>query len=121
MMDLDHFKVINDTHGHQAGDRVLVEFAAKVQSRLRNKEMLGRFGGEEFVVLLPNTPLDAALQVAERIRAGCVPQGKEVGCTVSIGVTLGLPQGDSLDKMLARADAALYEAKNTGRNRVVVG
>lgn len=121
MMDLDHFKVINDTYGHQVGDRVLVEFAAKVQSRLRKKELLGRFGGEEFALLLPNTPLDAALQVAERIRTACIPQGEEVGCTVSIGVTLSLPHDDSLDKMLARADAALYQAKNTGRNRVVVG
>lgn len=121
MMDLDHFKAINDTHGHQVGDRVLVEFAAKVQSRLRNKDLLGRFGGEEFVLLLPNTPREAALQVAERIRAACVPHENEVGCTVSIGVTLSQPQQDSLDKMLARADAALYEAKNTGRNRVVAG
>src|SRR3989344_5239000 len=121
MLDLDHFKTINDTHGHQAGDRVLVEFAAKVQRCLRSKDLLGRFGGEEFALLLPNTPLDAALQVAERIRAACVPQGNEVGCTVSIGVTLSLPQNDSMDKLLARADAALYEAKNTGRNRVVAG
>ncbi|MNW21276.1 putative diguanylate cyclase YdaM [compost metagenome] len=59
--------------------------------------------------------------MAERIRAACVPQGNEVGCTVSIGVTLSLPQNDSMDKLLARADAALYEAKNTGRNRVVAG
>ncbi|MBD9391012.1 diguanylate cyclase [Acidovorax sp. ACV01] len=121
MMDLDHFKAINDTHGHQAGDRVLVDFATKVQSRLRNKDLLGRFGGEEFALLLPNTPLDAALQVAERIRAACAPHGKEVGCTVSIGVTLSLPQNDSMDKLLARADAALYQAKNAGRNRVVAG
>lgn len=121
MLDLDHFKTINDTYGHQAGDRVLVEFAAKVQRCLRSKDLLGRFGGEEFALLLPNTPLDAALQVAERIRAACVPQGNEVGCTVSIGVTLSLPQNDSMDKLLARADAALYEAKNTGRNRVVAG
>src|SRR3989344_1019610 len=121
MLDLDHFKTINDTHGHQAGDRVLVEFAAKVQRCLRSKDLLGRFRGEEFALLLPNTPLDAALQVAERIRAACVPQGNEVGCTVSIGVTLSLPQNDSMDKLLARADAALYEAKNTGRNRGVAG
>lgn len=121
MMDLDHFKSINDTHGHQAGDRVLVDFAAKVHGLLRKKDLLGRFGGEEFALLLPNTPLEAALQVAERIRVACVPADKEVGCTVSIGVTLSLPQNDSLDALLSRADTALYRAKKTGRNRVVAG
>lgn len=121
IMDLDRFKAINDTYGHQVGDRVLVEFAAKVQRQLRRKELLGRFGGEEFVLVLPHTDLAAALQVAERIRAACVPGENEVGCTVSIGVTASLPEGDSLDKLLSRADAALYEAKNAGRNRVVAG
>lgn len=121
MMDLDHFKAINDTHGHQVGDRVLVEFAAKVQRQLRKSDLLGRFGGEEFALVLPNTSREAALQVAERIRAACVPKAGEVGCTVSIGLTLGLPENDTLDKLLARADAALYQAKNTGRNRVAVG
>ena len=121
MMDLDHFKAVNDTYGHQAGDQVLVAFAAKVRSRLRSKDLLGRFGGEEFALLLPGTPLDAALQVAERIRIACIPKEGEVGCTVSIGVTMSLPEGDSMDKMLARADAAMYAAKNAGRNRVVAG
>ena len=121
MMDLDHFKAVNDTHGHQVGDRVLVEFAAKVQRQLRKSDLLGRFGGEEFALVLPNTSREAALQVAERIRAACVPQAGEVGCTVSIGLTLGHPENDTLDKLLARADAALYQAKNTGRNRVAVG
>jgi diguanylate cyclase (GGDEF)-like protein len=121
IMDLDRFKAINDTHGHQMGDRVLVDFAAKVQGQLRRKELLGRFGGEEFVLVLPQTTLDEALKVAERIRIACIPGDHEIGCTVSIGVTASLPQGDSLDKLLARADAALYEAKNAGRNRVVAG
>jgi diguanylate cyclase (GGDEF)-like protein len=121
IMDLDRFKAINDTHGHQMGDRVLVDFAAKVQGQLRRKELLGRFGGEEFVLVLPQTTLDEALRVAERIRIACIPGDHEIGCTVSIGVTASLPQGDSLDKLLARADAALYEAKNAGRNRVVAG
>jgi diguanylate cyclase (GGDEF)-like protein len=121
MMDLDRFKVVNDTYGHQVGDRVLVEFAAKAQAQLRKRELLGRFGGEEFIVALPNTDLAAALQVAERIRAACVPKDNEVGCTVSVGVTVSQPDGDSLDRMLARADAAMYAAKNAGRNRVVAG
>lgn len=72
--------------------------------------------------MLPNTPLEAALQVAERIRIACAPEdNKSPGCTVSIGVTLSLPHSDSMDKLLARADAALYQAKKTGRNRVVAG
>ena len=121
IMDLDRFKAINDTHGHQMGDRVLVDFAAKVQGQLRRKELLGRFGGEEFVLVLPQTTLDEALKVAERIRKACMPGDQEIGCTVSIGVTASLPECDSLDKLLARADAALYEAKNAGRNRVVAG
>ena len=121
MMDLDHFKTINDTHGHQTGDRVLIEFAAKVHHLLRKNDLFGRFGGEEFVLLLPDTALDAALQVAERIRTAAIPSPNEVGCTVSIGITLSQPTHDTLDKLLARADAALYQAKNTGRNRVVVG
>jgi diguanylate cyclase (GGDEF)-like protein len=73
------------------------------------------------VLVLPQTTLDEALKVAERIRKACMPGDHEIGCTVSIGVTASLPEGDSLDKLLARADAALYEAKNAGRNRVVAG
>lgn len=121
MMDLDHFKAVNDTHGHQVGDRVLVEFVAKVQRQLRKTDLLGRFGGEEFALVLPGTALEPALTVAERIRKACIPRDGEVGCTVSIGVTLSLPENDTLDKMLARADSALYQAKHSGRNRVVAG
>jgi diguanylate cyclase (GGDEF)-like protein len=120
LLDLDHFKAINDTHGHQTGDRVLVAFAASVQSLLRKNDLLGRFGGEEFVVLLPETSLDAAIQVAERIRAANAPTAEAIGCTVSIGVTTSQLGLDTMDTLLARADAALYEAKNEGRNRVAV-
>lgn len=120
MMDLDHFKSINDTHGHQAGDRVLVEFAARVQVLLRKHDLLVRFGGEEFVLLLPCTTVEAAFQVAERIRLACVPQTATIDCTVSIGIAAYHPAHDTLDTMLERADAALYQAKSSGRNRVVV-
>lgn len=122
MMDLDHFKRVNDAHGHQAGDTVLVDFVKTVRTLLRSKDLLGRFGGEEFVVLLPETPLSDALVVAERIRAACdrPPDSRKIGCTVSIGVTTNTASSDTVDTMLARADAALYRAKAEGRNRVVV-
>lgn len=123
MMDLDHFKRVNDTHGHQAGDTVLVDFVKTVRALLRSKDLLGRFGGEEFVVLLPETPLDDAMVVAERIRAACAnsPDSTKIACTVSIGVTTNLADRDTVDTLMARADAALYQAKAEGRNRVVIG
>lgn len=118
IIDLDHFKTINDTHGHQRGDRVLVDFVAKVNALLRRPDQLARFGGEEFVVLLPETTLEEALSVAERIRADCAKSNGEPACTVSIGVTTNNMANDSADTLIARADAAMYQAKTKGRNRV---
>ena len=118
MMDLDHFKAINDTHGHQAGDQVLTNFVIKVNSLLRPADQLGRFGGEEFVLLLPETSLEDALQVAERIRAVCAEPAHRAACTVSIGVASTLNERDTVDALLARADAAMYRAKDNGRNRI---
>lgn len=118
VMDLDHFKAINDRHGHQLGDRVLVGFVKKVSTLLRKPDQLGRFGGEEFVALLPETNLEEALVVAERVRQACAAPGPEVGCTVSIGVTTNSVAGDTVDTLFARADAAMYRAKSLGRNRV---
>ena len=118
MMDLDHFKAINDTHGHQAGDQVLTNFVIKVNSLLRPADQLGRFGGEEFVLLLPETSLEDALQVAERIRAVCAEPAQRAACTVSIGVASTLNERDTVDALLARADAAMYRAKDNGRNRI---
>lgn len=115
LMDIDHFKAVNDVSGHLAGDRVLIEFVARTNALLRADDMLGRYGGEEFVVLLPETPLDVAQLVAERVRAAMAGQP---GPTVSIGVTTSLGAGDSVDALLARADAAMYRAKALGRNRV---
>ncbi len=121
VLDLDHFKAINDTHGHQRGDQVLVEFVAKVNALLRLPDQLARFGGEEFVVLLPETSLEEALGVAERIRAVCAQPSTVPTCTVSIGVTTNVLVRDTVDSLVARADAAMYRAKTQGRNRVESG
>lgn len=118
MMDLDHFKSINDSHGHQTGDRVLVNFVAKVKTMLRQPDQLGRFGGEEFMALLPETSLEEAVLVADRIRAACALTDSGPSCTVSIGITTHQQDTDTVDTLLARADAALYRAKTNGRNRV---
>ena len=119
MMDLDHFKAINDAHGHLVGDRVLGDFAARVTALLRRPDRFGRFGGEEFIALLPETSLEEALIVAERIRteseAGATPLPT---CTVSIGIAVSRPDDATLDALMARADAALYQAKAAGRNCV---
>jgi diguanylate cyclase (GGDEF)-like protein len=123
VMDLDHFKTINDNHGHQAGDQVLIRFVNNVNKLLRQVDQLGRFGGEEFVALLPETSLQDAQLVAQRIRA---VSGAKVGdsapaCTVSIGITTNTLSNDTVDSLLARADAAMYRAKANGRNRVELG
>ena len=121
VIDLDYFKAINDTYGHLRGDQVLIDFVAKVYGLLRRPDQLARFGGEEFVVLLPETSLDEALDVAERIRAACAEPGSEPNCTVSIGVTTNVLIRDTVESLVARADAAMYRAKTQGRNRVVSG
>ena len=121
MMDLDHFKAINDTYGHQAGDEVLINFVAKVNALLRQSDLLGRFGGEEFMLLLPETSREEALLVAERIREVCLLTRHEPSCTVSMGLTTNEKDNDTVDTLMARADAALYRAKTNGRNRVECG
>jgi diguanylate cyclase (GGDEF)-like protein len=123
LFDVDHFKRINDTHGHAAGDRVLADIVGATSAVLRNIDTVGRLGGEEFAVLLPDTAAGTALLVAERLRhaldvpADAAGAGK-IGYTVSIGVAT-LQAGESIDAMLSRADAALYAAKAGGRNAVV--
>jgi diguanylate cyclase (GGDEF)-like protein len=118
IMDLDYFKAVNDNHGHLRGDRVLVDFVATANRLLRRPDQLARFGGEEFVALLPETSLEEALGVAERIRQACALPSPETACTVSIGVTTNHTAGDTVDTLIARADAAMYQAKAKGRNRV---
>ena len=123
LLDIDHFKQINDRHGHLAGDRVLADAVAQMRGVLRRVDLLGRYGGEEFVALLPETGVAAALAVAERMRAALAAQPAIEGrpaCTASIGVTTVAAGDAGLDALLARADAALYRAKRAGRNRVEV-
>ena len=117
MMDIDHFKSINDNHGHQVGDRVIVSFVKHVIAALRRADSLGRYGGEEFVALLPETGAEQALIVAERIRNAVHAAAEAPACTVSIGVATS-DVNVSVDGLLARADAAMYRAKSNGRNRV---
>lgn len=116
MLDLDHFKAVNDTYGHQHGDAVLVHFVERAQAVLRRADRLGRYGGEEFLVLLPETDAYAARGVAQRIHAA-VATGHVLDCQLSIGLTTWQGPGDTLDAMLARADKALYQAKDNGRNQ----
>lgn len=121
-LDLDHFKAINDTHGHSVGDDALRAVARRIRAQLRQSDHLARLGGEEFVVFLPGASLDKALEIAERLRA-CVAESPlvdepRVAVTVSIGVAPFRP-GDRGAELLARADAAAYAAKRAGRDRVV--
>ncbi|HKJ28421.1 MAG TPA: GGDEF domain-containing protein [Anaerolineales bacterium] len=126
MVDLDHFKAINDTYGHRAGDQVLQAAAQFIQASIRENDILARYGGEEFAVVLPNTTLDEATEIAERICTHIDSQSVQVDETVipitaSVGVA-GFLDASELDTahLLDRADQALYQAKNTGRNRVAV-
>ena len=121
--DLDHFKRINDTFGHAAGDTVLASVAAAVQSVLRGTDLIGRLGGEEFAVLLPNTALPGAMEAAEKIRKAVGALRftfgeQEIGITTSLGVAALDPSTREAESLLAHADKALYEAKDAGRNRV---
>ena len=126
MIDIDFFKRINDKHGHAAGDEALRVFSRVLGKETREVDLLGRIGGEEFAVLLPETGLEAGLQIAERLRAAMEQasfvfhHSAPISFTISIGVAL-LQAGDSLDSLLARADDALYRAKHAGRNRVEQG
>lgn len=121
--DIDHFKRINDTYGHDAGDAVLREFSQRIIDGLRALDLAARYGGEEFVIVMPGAGLAAAEIAAERLRdaiasAGFkLPAGPDVDVTVSIGVAQ-VSHGESFESLLRRADAALYEAKTEGRNRV---
>jgi len=132
MLDVDHFKQVNDRHGHAAGDAVLRELAQRVETEVRGSDVAARFGGEEFVILLPRTTSIEARQVAERIRNAVaaapfgLPDDGHVAVTVSIGIAEFRPGAGRSDlkslgeALIARADAALYDAKAAGRDRVVV-
>lgn len=122
MLDIDHFKRINDTYGHLAGDYVLKEVAKTIKNSIRQSDICGRFGGEEFLIALPNTKLSGAMKLAERIRK-TIEEGifnfenYNIKVTLSIGIT-SASKSDSLFSLIERADEALYEAKKKGRNRI---
>lgn len=122
ILDIDHFKSVNDQHGHAAGDEVLRRFALVCKTGLRAVDSIGRVGGEEFAILLPETPLEEACCIAERIRADvaqCPMPGaaETLHVTVSIGAA-GIREGETFEQLLARADTRLYAAKHAGRNQV---
>jgi two-component system cell cycle response regulator len=125
ILDVDHFKAVNDTHGHDAGDLVLKEFSARLKRNIRGVDLACRFGGEEFVVLMPDTDQNQAEAVAERVRQAVaerafeVPGGRSLWITVSAGVALRESDSDTAETLIKRADVALYRAKREGRNRVV--
>lgn len=124
MADLDYFKKVNDTYGHLVGDIVLKHTAKRIQAAIRSFDMIGRFGGEEFVIILENSDLVLAKIIAERIRNGIAgtpfhANKFNIDITISLGIAM-LRKDDHLETLLERADAAMYEAKKNGRNRVAV-
>ncbi len=124
MADLDHFKPINDTHGHKAGDQILTELAGILSDALRMPDKVGRYGGEEFLIILPHTTLVGGRKIAERLRAGvnrwefAADKNTKLRLTISMGLTQ-FRKGEDLEQLLARVDKALYAAKDGGRNLVV--
>jgi diguanylate cyclase (GGDEF)-like protein len=124
LIDLDHFKRTNDIYGHAAGDQVLAACAQCLRSQLRESDVLARFGGEEFIVYLPDTSADAAAATAQRLcdavaRLGVATNAGTLGATISIGLACIRKAGGSWTQWQHLADQALYEAKRQGRNRVV--
>jgi two-component system cell cycle response regulator len=126
LLDVDFFKQINDTYGHDVGDEVLREFASRISANVRGIDLACRYGGEEFVVVMPDTDLSFAYMVAERLRQSVADapfsvgsSGRQVPVTISIGVAASGAGNDTPDVLLKRADQALYRAKRDGRNRVV--
>ena len=125
MLDIDHFKLVNDTYGHSAGDNALQELVKSCRSVSRDSDILGRIGGEEFAICCPDATLSGALTLAERVRQACEALSlRTPNATFSITVSIGLAQlgaEESLQDALHRADLLLYSAKKQGRNRTVVG
>jgi two-component system cell cycle response regulator len=124
-IDVDFFKPVNDTHGHDVGDKVLQELASRIRDNIRNVDMACRVGGEEFTIILPATELNLAQKIAERIRKSIAgkpfsagPNGGTLNITVSVGLSTLVGANDRVEEFLKRADQALYIAKREGRNRV---
>lgn len=125
MLDIDNFKSINDSFGHAAGDEVLAEVAIRLSGVVRDYDLVARIGGEEFLVIAPETDREGAFVLAERLRTAIAqtpfgPTGQSLAVTVSAGVTTAHESDGNIDPLLARADQALYDAKRRGRNRVVI-
>ena len=125
LIDVDHFKQVNDQHGHQAGDEVLKALSEFTTDLLRSNDLVGRLGGEEFAILMPESDQQVGAVVSERVRAEVAARDIEtvagpLAITISIGVTQAIPDIDDAETMLRRADNALYRAKSAGRNRVVM-
>jgi two-component system, cell cycle response regulator len=120
MLDIDDLKAINDLHGHIAGDRVLKEFAGMVQKELRSSDIFARWGGDEFIMLLPYAGLEQAVSMAERIRDRVLSynfnQIGQVSCSFGIAM---FEKGDDHNKIIQRVDSRLYKAKREGKNRIV--
>jgi diguanylate cyclase (GGDEF)-like protein len=125
VIDLDHFKLVNDSYGHPSGDATLCALAALLQNRLRSVDVVARIGGEEFLLLLPDTDAISGARVVEGLRQAVEGMrvefgGNVISTTMSAGVTQGLGRSDSWTAMMNRADRALYAAKSAGRNKVVL-
>ncbi len=125
MVDIDKFKKLNDTYGHKAGDMILKTFASKMVENLRSSDVIGRYGGEEFIIIMPDTEKSKAYEVAERLRKilssteFTLPEGKNITVTASFGVATFPEDGSNIDRIVHVADERLYKAKKEGRNRVV--
>ena len=125
MLDIDHFKRVNDKHGHRVGDRVLADLSSMMQRSVRRTDFIGRYGGEEFLVILPRTDAAGAAIMAERVRTSLegAPMHDADGKAFQVTASLGVAEyfdGDDEDSLISRADAALYRAKEAGRNRVEI-
>ena len=126
MIDVDHFKKVNDTHGHPVGDAVLVEVAARIRKALREYDAVGRYGGEEFIAVMSNSGLIPSMKLCQRIRISIEKEAiatsaGPVSVTVSIGLVASVAKTTNLERLVAAADAALYRAKNKGRNCLELG
>jgi diguanylate cyclase (GGDEF)-like protein len=123
MIDLDHFKIVNDTHGHFIGDKVLIHFTDKIKTFLRKSDLIGRIGGEEFAIFLPDTKMGDAFHIADKIRMAISDSIVEVDSqtvtyTVSLGIESSVLTDHSVTDLFKRADLKLYKAKDKGRNRI---
>jgi diguanylate cyclase (GGDEF)-like protein len=120
LLDIDYFKMVNDNYGHETGDKVLQSVTSILKTQLRKTDTLGRWGGEEFLCVLPNTNKEKATEVAEKLR-NAIARNKivDIACTISLGVKMFDKNDNTVDEAIKHADDALYKAKHNGRNSVV--